>query len=126
MALPSTTFPDYGECNYPTSLETEKEDNSIQTEMSNGTVKTRPWSTKTRTTFNIEFSTRTLTEANVLEDFYDEVQMYTPFTFTHPTKIDSDTGDYKQYAVRFSEPITITQDGSKPFVKDISMVLVEV
>ena len=126
MALPSTTFPSYEDCNYPSSLETENEDNSIKTDMSNGTVKTRPWSTKNRITFNIGFSTRTITESTVLENFYDEVQLYTPFTWTHPTDKDPLTNEYKQYAVRFKEPISKTQDGSKPFVKDISMVLEEV
>ena len=126
MALPSLEFPSYEDCNYPTSLEVEREDNSIRTDMSNGTVKVRPWSTKTRTTFNLEFSTRTFNEASILENFYNDVQMYTPFTWTHPTDIDSETNDYKKYAVRFKEPIAVIQDGSKPFIKDISIILEEI
>lgn len=126
MALPTLQFPSLEECNYPSSLNPELENNSIRTDMQNGTVKVRPRSTKTRTTFNIEYPLRTFNEAKVLEDFYDEVKMYTPFTWTHPTDIDPNTQNYKQFAVRFKEPISISQEGSKPLVKDISMILEEV
>jgi len=125
MALPVLEFPSYEDCNYPSSLDVEREDNSIRTDMQNGTVKVRPWSTKTRKTFNLDFPLRTFTEASVLEDFYNDVQMYTPFTWTHPTDKDL-LGDFLQYAVRFKEPITVEQDGSKPFIKNISMVLEEI
>jgi len=126
LALPELEFPSYEECNYPSSLTPELEDNSIKTNMSNGTVKVRPWSTKTRITFNVEFSTRTFNEALILENFYNQVQMYTPFTWTHPTDKDSETNDFKKYGVRFKEPIGVIQEGSRPFVKDISIVLEEV
>ena len=130
MALPILEFPPYegvSGCNYPTTLDTELEDNSIRTDMQNGTVKTRPWSTKTRTTFNLSFPLRTFAEAKVLEDFYAQVKMYTPFTWTHPTeRTESIIDPYVRYAVRFKEPIKISQDGSKPFIKDITMILEEV
>jgi len=125
MALPTLQFPSLEECNYPSSLEPELEDNSIRTDMQNGTVKVRPRSTKNRTTFNIEYPLRTFSESKVLEDFYDEVRMYTPFTWTHPTDKD-ELGNFLQYGVRFKEPIKVKQDGSKPFVKDISMIIEEV
>jgi hypothetical protein len=128
MALPELEFPPYegvNGCNYPTNLETQGEDNTVTVEMQNGTVLVRPWSTKQRKTFTLEFNTRTIAEAKVLEDFYDLVNLYTPFTFTHPTDKD-ETNNFKQYAVRFNEPIDITQDGSRPFVKDISMKFTEI
>jgi len=125
MALPTLEFPSFEECNYPSSLQPEREDNSIRTDMQNGTVKVRPWSTKTRTTFTVDYPLRTFNEAKVLEDFYEQVQMYTPFTWIHPTDKD-ELGNYKQYGVRFKQPITINQDGSKPFVKDISLVIEEI
>lgn len=125
MALPTLEFPPYEECNYPSSLEKENEDNSIRTDMQNGTVKVRPWSTKTRATFTIEYPLRTFAEAKVLEDFYEQVQMYTPFTWTHPTDKD-ELDNYKQFGMRFKEPISVNQDGSQPFIKNISMVLEEI
>lgn len=106
-------------------IEQKDLDTAIKSSSANGLVKTRMPYTKVRKSFTItpdKYCTQE--EFDELIDLYEAVRTVSTFVFDHPTQVDQ-SNNPKQYVVRFTEPITYSQDGSSMNYYEINAFTLE-